>query len=132
MSTKKKKVPLSLTVKKPVVVTAHATDIVSKDLAAGEQPDETEIDDPNYATKELMDYAFKTWAGTIMNPMMYFLTRTFAHHRRGEKYDTGLIYNQLMQLSGGDHEGLLEDLRAFGETLQTELETFLAGQAAKE
>lgn len=131
MSTKKIKRPLSLTVKRPVVMTTKPQEIPIDGSSPEESTDEEpEIDDPTYATKEIMDYAFKTWAGTIMNPMMYFLTRTFAHHRKGEKYDTGLIFNQLMQLSGGNHEALLADLRAFGDTLQTELETFLAGRAS--
>ncbi len=149
MSTKKKK-PLSLTVKKPVVVPTSA---VVSETAAAPAPLETapappaaapappadiegdnepeEIDDPHYATREILDYAFKTWAGSFMAPMMYFMTRTFAHHRKGEKYDTGLVFNQLMQINGGDHDALLNDIRTYGETLQAELETFLAGRDSK-
>lgn len=145
MSTKKKK-PLSLTVKKPPVIKpaalvpapgesetegnpAAAPVDMTEGAAASSEPEE--IDDPNYATREILDYAFKTWAGSFMNPMFYFMTRTFAHHRKGEKYDTGLVFNQLMQINGGNHDALLDDIRAYGETLQAELETYLAGQGTK-
>lgn len=143
MSTKKIKKPLSLTVKKPVVVKAAAvvaaagesetgTDpaAASVDMSEGDtEPEET--DDPYYATREILDYAFKTWAGSFMASMMYFMTRTFAHHRKGEKYDTGLVFNQLMQINGGNHDALLDEIRSYGETLQAELETFLAGRDSK-
>lgn len=128
MSSKKIKKPLSLTVK-PAQIKIAATPADGDPPASPEGEETTE--DPYYATKEILDYAFKTWAGTFMNPMFYFMTRTFAHHRKGEKYDTGLVYNQLMQISGGDHDKLLEDLRAYGDTLQAELEPFLAARAAK-
>jgi hypothetical protein len=165
MSTKKKK-PLSLTVKRPAVVSPVAVVAAAPEKETTEgpstaqdspdgaqtppaaapippvnnkpypeptEPDETEeTDDPYYATREILDYAFKTWAGSFMAPMMYFMTRTFAHHRRGEKYDTGLVFNQLMQISGGNHQALLDDIRAYGETLQAELETFLAAREAKD
>jgi hypothetical protein len=146
MSTKKKK-PLSLTVKKPVVVPTSAvvsetdgSDTQKEPAPAAAPPapaaappvdNEPEEIDPHYATREILDYAFKTWAGSFMAPMMYFLTRTFAHHRKGEKYDTGLVFNQLMQINGGDHDALLNDIRTYGETLQAELETFLAGRDSK-
>lgn len=142
MSTKKKK-PLSLTVKKPVVVkaaavvaaageseTAPAPAAAPVDMSEGDtEPEET--DDPYYATREILDYAFKTWAGSFMSSMMYFMTRTFAHHRKGEKYDTGLVFNQLMQINGGNHDALLDEIRSYGETLQAELETFLAARDSK-
>jgi hypothetical protein len=111
------------------------TEITESMLEGGEKRQdptvEEIIDDPNYATKEILEYAFKTWAGTFMNPMFYFMTRTFAHHRNGEKYDTGLVFNQLMQIQGGDHDKLLEDIRVYGETLQRELESFLAARKPK-
>lgn len=129
MSSKKIKKPLSLTVKPAQVKVAAPAE--GGDPAGSPEGEEETPEDPFYATKEILDYAFKTWAGTFMNPMFYFMTRTFAHHRKGEKYDTGLVYNQLMQISGGDHDKLLEDLRAYGETLQAELEPFLAARAAK-
>lgn len=107
--------------------------------AAVTPPEETEereemfddIPPPPDATERLMELAFDTWARKQVEGVMYYMTRTFTHHRLGEKFGTHLVFNALEQLNKGKHEELLEQIEAFRHTLFSELDEYIAERNAK-
>jgi len=47
---------------------------------------------------DLLNDAIDAWRGNLYQGLFYQLTRTFAHHRLGEKYDAKMVYDKLLQL----------------------------------
>jgi hypothetical protein len=78
------------------------------------------------ATAQLLEMLFHLWLSEMLKPCFYFMTRTFAHHRLGEKYDTRKVFDQLMLLNRGNHAELMAEIESFRETLFKDLETILA------
>jgi hypothetical protein len=69
------------------------------------------------ATIQLLEMAFDMWLKKYFEPLFYRMTRTFTHFRAGEKYDTNIIFEQLMNMNKGEHEQLLSDLTAYRKML---------------
>ena len=78
------------------------------------------------ATEELLFIAFAAWKFNHFQPLFYRMTRTWAHHKLGETYDTGIIFEHLDHMNQGNHAELLEQINAFGDTLMKELKQHLA------
>lgn len=78
------------------------------------------------ATAQLLEMLFHLWLSEMLKPCFYFMTRTFAHHRLGEKYDTRKVFDQLMLLNRGNHAELMAEIESFRETLFKDLDTILA------
>jgi len=77
-------------------------------------------------TEQLLDISFNVWAAEFLRPCFQMMTRTFAHHRLKEQYDTNKVFHQLMLLNRGKHGELLEELGAFRQTLFDDLKAMLA------
>lgn len=78
------------------------------------------------ATKHLLDVAFELWFLELLKPMFHAMTRTFAHHRLGEKYDTTLVFDALNLVNRGKHKELNDQIRAFRKTLFEDLDIALS------
>jgi hypothetical protein len=78
------------------------------------------------ATEILMDLAYNAWMADRTSRVLHFLTRTFAHWRAGEKYDTHKIFNPLMAINNGNHEKFLKQAQAFQDIVRADLATYLA------
>ena len=105
-----------------------------KELIGSDKPDEPDTLEPDPisqwgATEQLLDLAFNCWASIeFLKPCFHFMTRTFAHFRKGEEYDTDRIFDQLFRLNHGKHEELLDELTGFREVCFSELKTKLLAQ----
>lgn len=84
---------------------------------------------PTSATEELLFIAIAAWRFHHFQPLFYRMTRTWSHHKLKEEYGTHIIYEQLMKMNGGDHEGLLTEIEEFSDTLMRELKPWLARKA---
>jgi hypothetical protein len=78
------------------------------------------------ATEILMDLAYTAWLEERLKPVLHFMTRTFAHWRAGEKYDTDKIFDQLMMVNNGNHGKFLKQAQAFHEIVRADLAAYLA------
>lgn len=78
------------------------------------------------ATKHLLDVAFELWFIELLKPTFHSMTRTFAHHRLGEKYDTNLVFEALNLINRGKHKELNDQIRAFRKTLFEDLDIALS------
>lgn len=76
----------------------------------------------------LLEMAFSLWRMNKLKPLMYFIDRTFCHHRVGEKYDTKIIFEQLQLINAGKHSELVEDIISFQDVLFSEFQDWLANQ----
>lgn len=77
-------------------------------------------------TKALMKTALTAWKMSMLGTSIpYKMTRTFAHHKRGEKYDTRIIFEELEALNRGKHKELLEQFEAFEKTVLNDLDKYL-------
>jgi hypothetical protein len=107
--------------------------------ASPDPPDADELEaspDPPYAdkleasdtspTEVLMGLLFEAWIAHRFGPCFHWMTRTFGHHRVGDKYDTNKIFDQLDRLGAGDHSALLDELEAFRDTCFRDLAARLA------
>ena len=80
-------------------------------------------------TRELMETAFAAWKMSMLGTALpYKMTRTFAHHRLGEQYDTSLIFKELEALNRGKHQELLEQFKAFEKTVLNDLDKYLESE----
>jgi hypothetical protein len=82
-------------------------------------------------TEVLMGLLFEAWIAHRFAPAFHWMTRTFGHHRVGDKYDTNKIFDQLDRLGAGDHAALLEELEAFRDTCFSDLQARLAERKKK-
>lgn len=84
-----------------------------------------------HPTKELLKIALDGWKASFLGSVPHRMMRTFAHHRVGEKFDTGLIFRELEAVNKGKHEELIEEINAFEKTLMTDIDSWL-GQTEEE
>jgi len=92
-----------------------------------------EIPEPRFdagarATAVLLGIAFEVFKGNMMRSVPHRMLRTFAHHRNGEKYDTGIIFRDLECLNRGDHEALVKEIDAFEQTVWKEFDSWVAAK----
>lgn len=80
------------------------------------------------ATAVLLGTAFEVFKGNMMRSVPHRMLRTFAHHRNGEKYDTGIIFRDLECLNRGDHEALVNEIDAFEKTVWKEFDSWVAAK----
>jgi hypothetical protein len=92
--------------------------------------DELEASDTS-PTEVLMGLLFEAWIAHRFAPCFHWMTRTFGHHRVGDKYDTNKIFDQLDRLGAGDHSALLDELEAFRDTCFRDLAARLADRDQK-
>jgi hypothetical protein len=77
-------------------------------------------------TKALMKTALTAWKMSMLGTALpYKMTRTFAHHKRGEQYDTKIIFEELQAINLGNHKELIEQFEAFEKTVLTDLDKYL-------
>jgi hypothetical protein len=90
-------------------------------------PDTPELEaDETQPTEVLFGLLYEAWIAHRFGPCFHWMTRTFGHHRVGDRYDTNKIFDQLDILGGGDHGKLLEELQAFRDTCFEDLAARLA------
>lgn len=75
----------------------------------------------------LLELAIDYWMGTMMKPLLYHLTRTFAHHSVGETYGTVHLFPRFKALPKGC-ENLLRKMMSFKETILREWEEHPEGR----
>jgi hypothetical protein len=97
------------------------------ELEASTPPDADELEASDTSpTEVLMGLLFEAWIAHRFAPCFHWMTRTFGHHRVGDKYDTNKIFDQLDRLGAGDHSALLDELEAFRDTCFRDLSARLA------
>lgn len=127
MSSKKKHTvkPASTSSSSPPASPSSSSPPASPPLAPDELEELEELEEPS-ATEILMTIVFEAWIRSKIQPCIHFMTRTFSHFRGGERYDTAKVFDQLMLVNGGDHEGFLSQAEQFREVLRRDLGDYLA------
>lgn len=72
-------------------------------------------------TEELLYSLIAAWKMDMFKGMFYRMTRTWAHFRLGEPYNSRIIFEQLDALQHGHHSELLQSVDDFSSLLITEL-----------
>jgi len=100
---------------------------MSKNGKNRNEPKKEEAEVVLKATIQLLEMAFDMWLRKHFEPLFYRMSRTFTHFRAGEKYDTNIILEQLMNMNKGNHEKLLCDLMAYRKMLFDEIQKKIEG-----
>ena len=74
---------------------------------------------------KLLKIAINAWKTEFWGSVPYKIMRTFAHHRAGEDYDTGVIFRELEAVNKGKHDELVKQIDAFEKTLLKEHEQWI-------
>jgi hypothetical protein len=113
---------------------AAAPDTPPEAAALDTPPEAAALDTPPEdvdPTVELMKLAFEAWVGKQLEGVMYYMTRTFSHHRNKEAYGTHLVFDALEQLNRGKHGEFIDQILAYRETLFAELDQYVAERNSK-
>lgn len=104
-----------------------STELKKEGIEESDSKTDDMISEP-HPTEELLMMAIAGWRMSLMQPLFYFLTRTFAHYRKGEKYDSAIVFDRLMDLLIGrkDHANHVREVEAYVEMLQSEIKDYLA------
>lgn len=81
-----------------------------------------------HPTEELLLLAIAAWRMSLLQPIFYFMTRTFAHYRKGEKYDSAIVFDRLRDLpiALGKHDQHVQEIDDYIGMLQAEIKPYLA------
>lgn len=84
------------------------------------------------AFEELLYIAVAAWRfQMIPKGILYKMTRTFAHHRNGEKYDSAVIFREMEAFQHGKHEQLLSEIDSFCDMVMDEAKGWVAAKLPK-
>jgi hypothetical protein len=100
-------------------------EIEADETSSTDETPEIEADETS-STEVLFGLLFEAWLGSRFRPCFHWMERTYGHHRVGDRYDTNKIFDQLDLLGGGDHNKLLEELKAFRDACFEDLSARLA------
>jgi hypothetical protein len=134
MTSKKNKAKQAKSPKTATKSTASSSpdNLEQLEVSSSTPPDADELEASDTSpTEVLMGLLFEAWIAHRFAPCFHWLTRTFGHHRVGDKYDTNKIFDQLDLLGAGDHSALLDELQAFRDTCFRDLAARLADRQKK-
>lgn len=87
-----------------------------------------------HPTEELLMLAIAGWRMHLLHPIFYFLTRTFAHYRKKEQYDSAVVFDRLRDLPIAlrNHVNHVQEIDDYVDMLKREIKDYLARETPAE